>query len=108
MKPTNIINQILLEQGLEVSQFADKISANREPLYKILRGETKSISHKTAIKIVKAFPEYDINWIMGKVEKDKKYTVEAAQDTVLREHRQDYQKKNRYRIKSQKQCTKDF
>ena len=93
MKPADILNTILIEQNLQVQEFADKIGATKGPFYKILNGTTKTISYKTAIKIVQVFPEYDINWILGKVKKDKKYTVEDSQDTVIREHRQDYPKK---------------
>ena len=58
------INKILIEQKITKSQLADSIGVNRSAIYKMLRGETKSINPNTAIKIEEKYPSYKYAWLV--------------------------------------------
>lgn len=70
MKLTEIINQILLDKNLDVSQFAQNCDLQEGPVYKMLRGDTNRMSMKYAKKIHSRYPEYSILFLRGFEKKD--------------------------------------
>lgn len=63
MKLSDKINKILLEQNLNQSQLSRVTGVNVSVVYNITRGDTKTMSNKTAYKINAKFPEYSYAWL---------------------------------------------
>lgn len=77
---TKRILEILEKSGLTPSEFADKIEVQRSAISHLTSGRNKP-SLEFLIKIKKAFPEIDTDWLIfgtEKTEKDKPETSSPA------------------------------
>lgn len=60
-----VINNLLEYSKLNPKQFAERIGLSRpQAIYDILSGKTRSISEGMKNKIISAFPEIDIRWLL--------------------------------------------
>ena len=64
METQEIVGNFLKYFGLNPKSFAQKAGINPQILYDIQRGRTKNITKDTAEKIVEAFPELNIVWLL--------------------------------------------
>jgi len=75
MEASEVLAKLLDALGVNAKKMADVLGYNRpEKLYKILRGESKSISQSIISDIVKAFPQVNEMFLInleGEVLKDK-------------------------------------
>lgn len=64
MNGAEIIEAILTDLGIKQAQFITECGLPRSSFSEIKSGKIKSISRLTAAKIVKAYPQFNVKWIM--------------------------------------------
>ncbi|MFL1896843.1 helix-turn-helix domain-containing protein [Aquimarina sp. 2-A2] len=65
MTPYEKLKKIMVDNRLGVREFIEKTSIPTGTFYKIKNGETDKVTHRTAQKINKAFPDYSYEWLIS-------------------------------------------
>lgn len=65
MDASTIMKTILSENSLTVYSLAKSLSTSYSVIHDITTGRIKSISNKLAIKIIKLYPKYNYDWLIG-------------------------------------------
>lgn len=65
MQANEVIQQILENENLKISEFADAIGYPVAKLYEINRGKTKSIGKVLGEKIRERYPKYNLAWLLS-------------------------------------------
>lgn len=64
MNASEIIEQVLTELDLKAPTFAKSIGVGQQRVHDIQSGKTKSITGSLASKIIKTYPQFNINWLL--------------------------------------------
>lgn len=64
MSGEEIINQILEELNMKAPTFAEQIGVLYQRIFDVQRGKTKKISSQLANAIIKAYPQFNITWLL--------------------------------------------
>ncbi len=77
MKASEIIQQIIDNEGFNAKVFSEKLGFERpQVIYDVLKNKTKAISDNLANKIISVFPQYSKSWLLtGEGEMLKKPTI---------------------------------
>lgn len=64
MSASEIIERVLTELDLKAPTFAKSIGVGQQRIHDIQSGKTKSITGSLASKIIKTYPQFNINWLL--------------------------------------------
>lgn len=96
MNASEIIERVLTELDLKAPTFAKSIGVGQQRIHDIQSGKTKSITGSLASKIIKTYPQFNINWLLtGKGEmliKEGENNTERKNNTILIDTEDKYKK----------------